>query len=499
MLLMKCFWLTFLLQKVSSEGSVEIKGYDFQGPLLSTAEQRLHNDLFHDRVRTVFPVDHAELNLKFGITLDSVTDFEAANEAIIINAYIRQSWTNSFLTWDPASYDNITKINVYPDLTWKPDIYAYANIEEGLSYMGILDTFKTHIIVSHDGSHFWLAPVTFRFGCTMNVKDFPFDTQTCPLRFGSYTYDSTRLMVHPEPVDLTNYAESSEWILISMKEVQDLTYYADLKQPYCDVEYTIILKRKPLYFLLNLVAPNLIIGFLTVVVFVIPTQAGEKTGYVITLLLALSWFMVSSGEIMPSSSEAIPLFQYFLGSTLTMMAILSICLCYSIACHFADPNVTKLPIWMRKIIFENLASYFNINTKRKYPKWRINLNALKEKNYEKPTFIDDHNTSENNAQEDTEEDLPGRLWSSDSSKETSFMSEEYLKNLTGILGSRCIHDTHCQINTILKSYEDEDDSNWLQTEWHIVAMTLDRLFLYLFTFVLLTTLFSCAVHIVKVY
>ena len=60
------------------------------GPLIITAESRLHSDLFKNRNRTFMPRLEKQINVSFGINLISIIDFEASNEAIVLNAFIRQ-------------------------------------------------------------------------------------------------------------------------------------------------------------------------------------------------------------------------------------------------------------------------------------------------------------------------------------------------------------------------------------------------------------------------
>ena len=58
----------------------------------------------------------------------------------------------------------------------------------------------------------------------MNVRDFPFETQTCPLLFGSFTYDSSKIVIIPY-ANLENYEESSVWTLESMEHVGEEIHY----------------------------------------------------------------------------------------------------------------------------------------------------------------------------------------------------------------------------------------------------------------------------------
>ena len=47
----------------------------------------------------------------------------------------------------------------------------------------------TKAILHHDGKVVWTPPAIFKSSCEINVEFFPFDEQTCFLKFGSWTFD----------------------------------------------------------------------------------------------------------------------------------------------------------------------------------------------------------------------------------------------------------------------------------------------------------------------
>ncbi|GFS28048.1 acetylcholine receptor subunit alpha-like [Elysia marginata] len=52
-------------------------------------------------------------------------------------------------------------------------------------------------MVHYTGNVFWPPPAKFRSSCKIDITYFPFDDQTCELKFGSWTYDGFQ-------VDITN-------------------------------------------------------------------------------------------------------------------------------------------------------------------------------------------------------------------------------------------------------------------------------------------------------
>lgn len=48
-------------------------------------------------------------------------------------------------------------------------------------------------VVSNDGSVLWIPPAMFSSTCSIDITNFPFDIQTCDMKFGSWTYDGFKL------------------------------------------------------------------------------------------------------------------------------------------------------------------------------------------------------------------------------------------------------------------------------------------------------------------
>ena len=48
-------------------------------------------------------------------------------------------------------------------------------------------------VIESDGTVLWIPPALFRSSCSIDITQFPFDVQTCGLKFGSWTYDGFKL------------------------------------------------------------------------------------------------------------------------------------------------------------------------------------------------------------------------------------------------------------------------------------------------------------------
>lgn len=50
-------------------------------------------------------------------------------------------------------------------------------------------TIMTKAILHHTGKVVWKPPAIYKSFCEIDVEYFPFDVQTCIMKFGSWTYD----------------------------------------------------------------------------------------------------------------------------------------------------------------------------------------------------------------------------------------------------------------------------------------------------------------------
>lgn len=100
------------------------------------------------------------------------------------------------------------------------------------------------VIVQHDGSITWMPPAIFKSSCKIDIKNFPFDEQTCHMKFGSWTYDGNRLDItfinNQSQVLLDDYTESNEWEIIARPALRNVKYYPCCKEPYPDLTFFLL-------------------------------------------------------------------------------------------------------------------------------------------------------------------------------------------------------------------------------------------------------------------
>ncbi|KPM11643.1 acetylcholine receptor subunit alpha-like protein 2 [Sarcoptes scabiei] len=279
---------------------------------------------------------------------------------IIFLSDLNQNWYDYKLTWDPKDYGGVDMINVPAESIWLPDIVLFNNADGNYEV-----TLMTKATVYNTGLVVWNPPALYKSTCKIDVQYFPFDEQSCLMKFASWTYDGHEVDIrHVKQeegstfvevgIDLSEFYKSVEWDILRVSAKYNEEYYECCPEPYPDITFNLTMRRKTLFYTVNLIIPCVGITFLTLVVFYLPSDSGEKVTLSISILVALTVFFLLLAEIIPPTSLAIPLLGKYLLFTM-ILDTLSICVTvYVLNVHFRSPSTHIMTPWVRKVFIHIL-------------------------------------------------------------------------------------------------------------------------------------------------
>ena len=116
---------------------------------------------------------------------------------------------------------------------WRPDVLMYNSADEKFDA-----TFPTNAVIQHTGDVNWVPPGMFKSTCNINIQWFPFDEQQCELKFGSWTYDGTKLnlTLMSDTGDISAFIKNGEWTLLGNNSGgtdYSSLLFSILSRPYC--------------------------------------------------------------------------------------------------------------------------------------------------------------------------------------------------------------------------------------------------------------------------
>ncbi|XP_028438687.1 neuronal acetylcholine receptor subunit alpha-2 [Perca flavescens] len=315
------------------------------------AEERLLHDLFVHYNKLSRPVENTSdtVLVHFGLSIAQLIDVDEKNQMMTTNVWVKQEWNDYKLRWNPEEYENVTSIRIPSEIIWRPDIVLYNNADG--------DFAVTHLTKAHlfyDGQIKWMPPAIYKSSCSIDVTFFPFDQQSCKMKFGSWTYDRAKidLISMASDVDQMDYWESGEWVIVNAVGKYNTKKYECCTEIYSDITYYFIIRRLPLFYTINLIIPCLLISCLTVLVFYLPSQCGEKITLCISVLLSLTVFLLLITEIIPSTSLVIPLIGEYLLFTMVFVTLSIIITVFVLNVHHRSPQTHGMPQWVRRVFLD---------------------------------------------------------------------------------------------------------------------------------------------------
>ncbi|CEF66119.1 Nicotinic acetylcholine receptor family and Neurotransmitter-gated ion-channel transmembrane domain and Neurotransmitter-gated ion-channel family and Neurotransmitter-gated ion-channel ligand-binding domain and Nicotinic acetylcholine-gated receptor, transmembrane domain-containing protein [Strongyloides ratti] len=295
----------------------------------SIGESDLYRDLLANYSSMVRPVrsNGEKLKVSMKVYLQQIVNLDEKNQVIEINAWLKYKWNDYRLKWNPTMYEGITSIRLpsTENLIWTPDILLYNSADKSFD-----STYKSNLVVYYNGEINWIPPGIFRASCVIRIHWYPFDYQSCFLKFGSWTYHgyALDLQIDTDPgeepgMDLSTYIPSSEWVLESAPAVRQEIFFSCCPQPYPTIKFYINIRRRTLYYIFNLIIPSSLIGLMTLLGFCLPAHdMSEKIGFETTILLSVSFFLTVVSQTIPETSDGVPLLGLFF-STITLIVTIS--------------------------------------------------------------------------------------------------------------------------------------------------------------------------------
>uniref|UniRef100_A0A3Q1HB54 Acetylcholine receptor subunit beta n=1 Tax=Acanthochromis polyacanthus TaxID=80966 RepID=A0A3Q1HB54_9TELE len=421
-------------------------------------EQNLMKTIFTGYNLKVRPARSLEerVVVRVGMVLSSFVGLNMKNEEMSTVVVMNLEWTDYRLSWKPKQFDGIEVLRIPAVKVWLPDIVLINNND------GVLNVaLEVHVQVYSNGRVTWTPPALYCSACGVKVTYFPFDWQNCTMQFRSYTYDSTEIDLQYALDSKGNeireiqldeaYSEGGEWTIRhkpSRKNVND-----DL---YEDMTFYLIIERKPLYYVLNIILPCILITIIAIFNFYLPPDAGEKMGLSINVLLTLTVFLLLLADKIPETSLGVPIIVNYIMFTMILVTFSVILSVVVLNLHHRSPNTHMMPLWMRKIFIHLLPPYLGmLRPKVETP---LSLEAVPRR--EKKIFV------------------------------ISKAADEYFirKPDTSILFPKP--------NSVLRQKENfrrNVGQTELKEDWQYVAMVVDRMFLWIF--VVFTTVGTLAIFI----
>ncbi|XP_046562549.1 acetylcholine receptor subunit alpha-like [Haliotis rubra] len=306
--------------------------------------RRLQSSLFSNYTSELRPLTNQSETVKVSATvyLLDITDFDDVKQQFICNAIFYVKWKDEFLVWNPEDFGGIkyfTFNNGYK--AWFPSITVTNTLEKR-------DVFKKdtqRMTVFSNGTVLWFPSAILKTSCPLNIHMFPFDVQECSIYLMAvhYTVEEVEFVTGSDKVYVDRFQRSDQWDLLDTSLSSIRTGDVDKWR------ITLRFQRRPLFYVLNVLVPMVILSILNVAVFAVPVESGEKLSFAVTVLLSLVVFMTFASERIPKTSTGISMLTVYL-TTVTASSAVNVIMTIVVLILHNKPNTEEIPRCFQKLV-----------------------------------------------------------------------------------------------------------------------------------------------------
>uniref|UniRef100_A0A671QLC2 Acetylcholine receptor subunit delta n=1 Tax=Sinocyclocheilus anshuiensis TaxID=1608454 RepID=A0A671QLC2_9TELE len=332
-------------------------------------EERLINYLFKERGynKELRPVQNKDdtVDIYLALTLSNLISLKEVDETLLTNVWMEHGWTDYRLEWNETEFDNIPVLRLPPSMVWLPEIVLENNNDAQFQV-----AYYCNVLIYPSGYVYWLPPAIFRSSCSINVNYFPFDWQNCSLKFSSLTYNAKEISLHLKEeqdedaksykvewiiIDPEGFTENGEWEIVHKPARKNIYKNIPMESnKHQDITFYLIIRRKPLFYVVNIIIPCVLISFLASLVYYLPADSGEKMTLSISVLLALSVFLLLISQRLPETSMAVPLIVKYLMFIMVLVTVVVLNCVIVLNLHFRTPSTHVMTEWTKEFFLERL-------------------------------------------------------------------------------------------------------------------------------------------------
>ncbi|XP_037611673.1 5-hydroxytryptamine receptor 3A-like isoform X2 [Sebastes umbrosus] len=264
-----------------------------------------------------------ENNELFSMTRPGSAESPTKNEKdqkFVSYVWIDSWWQGDDISWNPDDFCGIQRIYLPTKLWWKPDVTIEEMIEKDKADQ------SPYLMVNSSGCVILRKNMVVVSTCRMQIDKFPFDIQSCTLTFKSVIYSDEDIELVPSGDISWNLEWSrkmmrtqSEWLFHDLtmdnKTVNNFGFNQSM------LVYTIKMQRQSALYVANFLLPIMFFFCLDMASFLISDSSDEKLSFKVTVLLAVTVMQLILNEILPSSSDMIPLIAVYCIGIFSLMML----------------------------------------------------------------------------------------------------------------------------------------------------------------------------------
>ncbi|XP_042369583.1 5-hydroxytryptamine receptor 3A-like [Plectropomus leopardus] len=311
------------------------------------------------------------LSVSINLTLVGILGVNEKDQYLTIFLWQVLQWYIDGLSWDEKECGT-NRVSVPREDLWIPDILCTEFMEEDKSP-------KTpYVYLYNTGRVYEDKPIRVVATCKLVIFTFPFDIQNCSLTFEPYLHFVGDIRMFPGSTAAETLTESKqvlqtkgEWELVDIVSAQttlDITGGS-----YSEIKYYIILRRRPLLYVINLLIPSCFLITLDLFSFLLPPQSVDRASFKMTLILGYTVFLLIMNDLLPVTGDTTPLMNVLFSVSLALMVASTLETVFITNIQFSSNRYSAVPRWLSVFVLRYLAVVVCLPPKKRTNRVTVSL------------------------------------------------------------------------------------------------------------------------------
>ncbi|XP_070765022.1 5-hydroxytryptamine receptor 3A-like [Enoplosus armatus] len=311
------------------------------------------------------------MNVTIDMTVVGIIGVNEKEQSLTTFIWQVLEWDIAGLSWDEKEC-GADRVSVPREKLWIPDVHITEFMEEDKSP-------KTpYVYLYNTGRVFDDKPIRVVSSCQLVIYTFPFDIQNCTLTFEPYLHFAVDISMIQGITAAETLEESrnviqtkGEWELVDIKIAPSTLVITD--GSYSDIKYYIILRRRPILYVVNLLIPSCFLITLDLFSFLLPPQSVDRSSFKMTLILGYTVFLLIMNDLLPVTGNTTPLINVFFSLSLALMVASLLETVFITNIQFSSSQYSAVPHWLSVLVLRYLAVVVCLPPKKKSNRITVSL------------------------------------------------------------------------------------------------------------------------------
>ncbi|XP_036366077.1 acetylcholine receptor subunit beta-type acr-2-like [Octopus sinensis] len=224
--------------------------------------------------------------------LHTLYDLDFVNNLLKARYFFTNHWYDERLVWNPLEHNNITSLYMPKNKVWMPAIIMCNSMKESddedkfpevkIYYNGVVEKWSLTLLHSH---------------CQVNAYAYPFDEHICEIGMCIALHALQHTQIKKLTFYHINHTQNHKWNvnIRGEREVLELSFSYAVA--------SIHLQRKLTIGIIAMLIPTIMMTLLTVFVFLLPPESGEKVSLATTVFLSNVLYLIQFENKTPANSK----------------------------------------------------------------------------------------------------------------------------------------------------------------------------------------------------